>query len=104
MRYIVRKGMMRFISYYYTYDLSKTILDLGPVCVKNLFPLSLAMLHVETCVIRLWKAVIKAFISSYIGCIISLFGTNTNKRVWRNISKRTCAYVIYITVNPCAYI
>ena len=50
--------------YYYTYDISLTILDLDPdLCENFLFFVSLSILHIQTCMIHLKKAVLKGFIS-----------------------------------------
>ena len=53
-----------FIWYYYSYDISKAILDLDPDLCQN-FPyfVTLSILHIETCMISLSKAVDKGFIS-----------------------------------------
>ena len=53
-----------FIWYYYSYDISKAILDLDPDLCQN-FPyfVILSILHIETCMIPLSKAVHKGFIS-----------------------------------------
>ena len=53
-----------FIWYYYSYDISKAILDLDPDLCQN-FPyfVTLSILHIETCMIPLSKAVDKGFIS-----------------------------------------
>ena len=50
-----------FIWYYYSYDISKAILDLDPDLCQN-FPyfVTLSILHIETCMIPLSKAVDKA--------------------------------------------
>ena len=59
-----KKHDTSFIWYYYTYHISKAILDLGPDLCQN-FPYSvtLSILHIETCMIPLSKAVDKGFIS-----------------------------------------
>ena len=52
-----------FIWYYYTYHISKAILDLDPDLCKNfLFSVTSSILHIETCMIPLSKAVHKGFI------------------------------------------
>ena len=53
-----------FIWYYYSYDISTAILDLDPDLCQN-FPyfVTLSILHIETCMIPLSKAVDKGFIS-----------------------------------------
>ena len=53
-----------FIWYYYTYHISKAILDLDPdLCQNFLFFVTSSILHIETCMIHLSKAVHKGFIS-----------------------------------------
>ena len=53
-----------FIWYYYTYDISKAILDLDPDLCQNLpFFVTLSILHIQACMIPLMKAVLKGFIS-----------------------------------------
>ena len=53
-----------FIWYYYTYHISKAILDLDPdLCQNFLFFVTSSILHIETCMIPLSKAVHKGFIS-----------------------------------------
>ena len=53
-----------FIWYYYAYDIWKAILDLDPDLYQNfLFFLTSSILHLETCMIPLSKAVHKGFIS-----------------------------------------
>ena len=53
-----------FIWYYYTYDISKAILDLYPdLCQNFLFSVTLSILHIQTYMIPLMKAVLKGFIS-----------------------------------------
>ena len=54
--------------YYYSYDISIAILDLDPDLCENLrFFVTLSILHIQTCMIPLKKAVLKGFISfSYI--------------------------------------
>ena len=49
-----------FILIHSYYDIPTTVLDLDPYCVKifSLF-VTLSILHVETCMIPLWKAVYK---------------------------------------------
>ena len=50
--------------YYYTYDISLAILDLDPnLCENFLFFVTLSILHIQTCMIHLKKAVLKGFIS-----------------------------------------
>ena len=50
--------------YYYTYDISIAILDLDPdLCENFLFFVTLSILHIQTCMIHLKKAVLKGFIS-----------------------------------------
>ena len=52
-----------FIWYYYTYHISKAILDLDPdLCQNFLFFVTSSILHIETCMIPLSKAVHKGFI------------------------------------------
>ena len=54
-----------FIWYYYAYDISKAILDLDPdLCQNFLFFVTSSILHIETCMIPLMKAVLYGFISS----------------------------------------
>ena len=53
-----------FIWYYYTYGISKAILDLDPdLCQNFLFFVTLSILHIQTCMIPLRKAVPKGLIS-----------------------------------------
>ena len=53
-----------FIWYYYTYDIWKVILDLDPdLCQNFLFFVTSSILHIQTCIIPLSKAVHKGFIS-----------------------------------------
>ena len=55
---------MSFIWYYCTYHISKAILDLDPdLCQNFLFFVTSSILHIETCMIPLSKAVHKGFIS-----------------------------------------
>ena len=55
-----------FIWYYYAYDIWKAILDLDPdLCQNFLFFLISSILHIETGMIPLSKAVHKGFISFY---------------------------------------
>ena len=55
---------MSFIWYYYAYDISKAILDLDPDLCQNIsFLVTLSILHIQTCVIPLMKAVLTGFIS-----------------------------------------
>ena len=67
---------MSFISYYYAYDISKAILDLDPdLCQNFLFFVTLSILHIETCMIPLSKAVHKGFISfSYTYELWAIYG------------------------------
>ena len=52
-----------FIWYYYAYDISKCILDLDPdLCQNFLCFITSSILHIETCMIPLSKAVHKGFI------------------------------------------
>ena len=53
-----------FIWYYYAYDISNAILDLDPDLCQNFpFFVTLSILHIQTCMIPLMKAVLKGFIS-----------------------------------------
>ena len=53
-----------FIWYYYANDISKAILDLDPdLCQNFVFFVTSSILHIETCMIPLRKAVHKSFIS-----------------------------------------
>ena len=53
-----------FIWYYYTYHISKAILDLDPdLCQNFLFFLTLSIFNIEACKIPLRKAVLKGLIS-----------------------------------------
>ena len=53
-----------FIWYYYAYDTSKCILDLDlDLCQNFLFFVTSSILHIETCMMPLGKAVHKGFIS-----------------------------------------
>ena len=55
-----KKHDMSFIWYYYEYHISKAILDLDPdLCQNFLLFISSSILHIETCVIPLSKAVDK---------------------------------------------
>ena len=57
--------------YYYTYDISTAILDLDPdLCENLLFFVTLSILHIQTCVIHLKKAVFKGFISFYLPPVV----------------------------------
>ena len=59
-----KKHDTSFIWYYYTYHISKAILDLDPdLCQNFLFFVTSSILHIETCMIPLSKAVHKGFIS-----------------------------------------
>ena len=59
-----KKHDTSFIWYYYTYHISKAILDLDPdLCQNFLFFVTSPILHIETCMIPLSKAVHKGFIS-----------------------------------------
>ena len=59
-----KKHDTSFIWYYYTYHISKAILDLDPASCQNfLFFVTLSILYIETCMIPLSKAVHKGFIS-----------------------------------------
>ena len=56
-----------FIWYYYAYDISKCILDLDPdLCQNFLFFVTSSILHIETCMMPLSKAVHKGFISFFL--------------------------------------
>ena len=47
--------------YYYTYDISIAILDLDPdLCENFLFFVTLLILHIQTCMLPLTKAVLKS--------------------------------------------
>ena len=55
-----------FIWYYYSYDIWKAILDLDPdLCQNFLFFVTSSILHIQTCMIPLSKAVHKGFISFF---------------------------------------
>ena len=55
-----------FIWHYYTYNMSKAILDLDPDLSQNLlFFVSLSIPHIQTCMMPLMKAELKGFISSF---------------------------------------
>ena len=57
--------MARLIEALTIYDISKCILDLDPdLCQNILCVVTLSILHIETCMIPLSKAVLKGFISS----------------------------------------
>ena len=59
-----KKHDTTFIWYYYTYHISKAILDLDPDFCQNFrYFVTLSILHIETCMIALSKAVDKGFIS-----------------------------------------
>ena len=52
-----------FVLYYYTYDISKAILDLDlALCQNFLFFITLSILHIQTCMMPLMKAELKGFI------------------------------------------
>ena len=73
---------MSFIWYYYTYHISKAILDLDPdLCQNFLFLLTLSILHVEACVIPLRKAVFKG--------LISLLHVRALSNLWGRYDPRT---------------
>ena len=56
-----------FIWYYYTYDISKCILDLDlDLCQNFLCFVTSSILHIQTCIIPLSKAVPKSFISFFL--------------------------------------
>ena len=56
-----------FIWYYYAYDISKAILDLDPDLCQNFpFFITLSILHIQTHMIPLMKAVLKGFISFFL--------------------------------------
>ena len=58
---------MSFIWYYYAYDISKCILDLDPdLCQNFLCFVTSSILHIQTCMIPLSKAVHKGFISFFL--------------------------------------
>ena len=65
-----------FIWYYYAYDIPKAILDLDPdLCQNFLFFVTSSILHIETCIIPLRKAVHKGFISLlHLGALSYLWG------------------------------
>ena len=61
-----KKHDTSFIWYYYTYHISKAILDLDPdLCQNFCYFVTLSILHIETCMIPLSKAVHKGFISFF---------------------------------------
>ena len=61
-----KKHDTSFIWYYYTCHISKTILDLDPdLCQNFLFFVTSSILHIQTCMIPLSKAVHKGFISFF---------------------------------------
>ena len=54
-----------FISYYYTYDISKAILDLDPDLYLNFLSfVTLYIVYIETCMIPLSVALAKSYVSS----------------------------------------
>ena len=63
-----------FIWYYYSYDISKAIMDLDLDLCQN-FPyfVTLSTLHIETCMIPLSKAVDEGFISFFTPKSFELF-------------------------------
>ena len=62
-----KKHDTSFIWYYYTYHISKAILDLDPdLCQNFLFFVTSSILYIETCMIPLSKAVHKGFISFFL--------------------------------------
>ena len=59
-----KKHDTSFIWYYDTCHISKAILDLDlDLCQNFLFFVTPSILHIETCMIPLMKAVLKGFIS-----------------------------------------
>ena len=55
-----------FIWHYYTYDISKAILDLIPDLYQNfLFFVTLSILHIHICMMPLMKAELQGFISYF---------------------------------------
>ena len=51
----------------YTYDISKPTLDLNPDLCQNFpFLVTLSMLHIQTCMTPLMKAVLAGFISFFL--------------------------------------
>ena len=76
-----------FIWYYYSYDISKAILDLDPDFCQN-FPyfVSLSILHIETCMIPLSKAVHKGFISFLTPKSFELFMGTLWPKNWKKLT------------------
>ena len=69
------------ILYYRIYDIPKAILDLNPdFCQHFLFFITLLILLVEICMIPLWKAVNKGFISVlHLRALSNLWGSHDFK-------------------------
>ena len=86
-----------FIWYYYAYSISKAILDLDPnLCQNFLFFVTSSILHIETCMIPLSKAVHKGFISFLTPKSFELFmGTLTLwPKNWKKLTFFACNCVI----------
>ena len=85
---------MSFIWYYYAYDISKCILDLDPdLCQNFLCFVTSSILHIETCMIPLSKAVHKGFISFlHLRALSNLWGRYDPK------TKKTLSFLL-VTVS-----
>ena len=85
-----------FIWYYYTYHILKDILDLDPdLCQNFLFFVSSSILHIETCMIPLSKAVHKGFISfSYTEEFRAIYGDVMTQKL-KKADVFACNCVIY---------
>ena len=75
-----------FIWYYYAFDISKAILDLDPDLRQNFtFFVTLSIVHIQTCIIPLLKAVLKGFDSFFLRLralsnIVGRYDPKTEKR------------------------
>ena len=82
-----KKHDTSFIWYYYTCHISKAILDLDPdLCQNFLFFVTLSILHIETCMIPLSKAVHKDFISFFTPKSSELFMGTLWPKNWKKLS------------------
>ena len=82
-----KKHDTSFIWYYYTYHISKAILDLDPdLCENFLFVVTSSILHIETCMIPLSKAVHKGFISFHTPKSSELFMGTLWPQNWKKLS------------------
>ena len=82
-----KKHDTSFIWYYYTYHISTAILDLDPdLCQNFLFFVTSSILHIETCMIPLSKAVHKGFISFLTPKSSELFMGTLWPKNWKTLS------------------